>query len=88
MSITLAFVRIYFLTAEADVDRFVVGMTWKATTLISATIESRTGGTCRIRSETPVRVQDEAGRFLETTSVGPNQWSFETVAGRHYTLAG
>lgn len=65
---------------------FVVGLQWKDHRLAAATILSRNGGTCRIRSATPLTVQEPGGQRIQTTREG-QVYSFETQPDGRYQVA-
>ena len=63
---------------------YVTDMRWKNGTLVTATILSRNGGTCTIRTSTPVKVQ---GRNISSvkSSIGYTL-SFKSIKGKIYTI--
>ncbi len=67
------------LRARGD---FEIDMAWEDGKLITATIRSEAGGTCRIRTSTPVRV---TGTLFQREG---NTLVFETEAGKSYRLVG
>ena len=67
------------LRARGD---FEIDMDWEAGKLSTATVHSEAGGTCRIRTLTPVRV---TGTLFQREG---NTLVFETEAGKAYRLVG
>lgn len=59
---------------------FVVDMQWRDGQLSAATIHSRLGGTCLLRSDTPLR-----GKGLKKTKTA-GLYSLQTKAGQTYTI--
>ena len=71
---------------------FTVDMEWKGGRLKSATVLSRSGGTCRVRSAAPVvvtRAGGARGRMVSSRTERDGAWyvtTFRTVAGTEYSL--
>jgi hypothetical protein len=64
---------------------FEVDIHWRDGRLDNGLIRSKTGGKCRVRSATPVRVS-LAGAPVRTSSPTESVIEFETRAGRSYVL--
>jgi alpha-L-fucosidase 2 len=67
---------------------FVVGITWKDGRWVSATIESLSGSSCRVRAPAPVTVQMASGKGKapKVASLEPTVAEFPTKAGTTYLL--
>ncbi|UCG57243.1 MAG: glycoside hydrolase family 95 protein [Phycisphaerales bacterium] len=65
---------------------FNVDIAWKDGRLSKATIHSKLGNTCRIRTRVPVRVTSE-GKPVETTTPENGVVEFETKAGNKYLIS-
>jgi alpha-L-fucosidase 2 len=63
---------------------FEVDLYWQDGKLDKGIVRSKTGGVCRLRSATPIRVS-LAGMPV-ATSGSPNEVVFSTQPGRSYTL--
>ncbi len=65
---------------------FVVDMRWQDGQVVTATVQSRRGGTCRLRSGKPLTVT-LAGQPVAATAAGPDTIEFATEPGKNYTLS-
>ncbi|MGN0334249.1 MAG: glycosyl hydrolase family 95 catalytic domain-containing protein [Lachnospiraceae bacterium] len=68
---------------------FEFAMEWEGTNLTQATILSKNGGTCVVNYSTvdEAKVVDEAGEEVDTAVVADGRISFETEAGKYYTIS-
>jgi alpha-L-fucosidase 2 len=64
---------------------FEVGLEWKAGGLESASLLSRNGNACRVRSAVPLRVTS-GGREVRTSNPEKGVVEFQTLAGKTYVL--
>jgi alpha-L-fucosidase 2 len=64
---------------------FTVDLAWEDRALTSGTIHSRLGGTCRVRSETPLSVWHD-GDAVALTTVDEDLYEFATAPGAAYLL--
>jgi alpha-L-fucosidase 2 len=64
---------------------FEVDIEWEEAKLVKASIRSRLGGRCAVRSTRPLTVQG-AGEGVETSHPQETIVAFETLTGRTYTL--
>jgi len=71
---------------------FTVDLSWKDGSLKSATVLSRSGGTCRVRTAAPVvvtRAGGARGRMVSSRTERDGPWfvtTFRTTAGTEYSL--
>jgi alpha-L-fucosidase 2 len=62
---------------------FTVDLVWREGSLAAATIQSAAGGTCAVRSRTPLRLGSQPSQSAGTEYI----LSFNTVTGRSYALS-
>ena len=60
-------------------------MTWTNGKLVSATILSKLGNTCRLRSKVPVDIK-LGSNYLDAPMVLPGLYEFSTIAGSNYSV--
>jgi alpha-L-fucosidase 2 len=60
-------------------------MTWTNNRLVSATVLSKLGNTCRLRSKWPVDIR-LGTNYVDAPMVLPGLYQFSTVAGSNYTV--
>jgi alpha-L-fucosidase 2 len=64
---------------------FEVGLRWQSGRLVSATLLSRNGDPCRVRSAVPLKVTAR-GRSVSVRRIEPGLIEFRTEAGASYAL--
>jgi alpha-L-fucosidase 2 len=64
---------------------FDVDLAWSDGALAKAVVKTHYDRTCRLRTKTPVKVY-ASGKEVDVTSIGENFISFETIAGKIYTI--
>jgi hypothetical protein len=64
---------------------FEVDIHWRSNRLASASILSKIGNPCRVRSKWPISVKS-GSQFIEAPMVLPGLWEFATIAGSNYTI--
>ena len=71
------------LCAEGGFE--VDNLSWTNGRLVSATILSKAGNTCRLRSKWPVDVK-LGSNYVDAPMVLPGLYQFSTIAGSNYTV--
>lgn len=64
---------------------FVVDLTWKNNSLAGATIFSKLGNECVLRTQGPVTILSESGK-IESRKINDNLYSFKTEKGKRYFI--
>jgi len=64
---------------------FEVGLRWTAGRLVQATVFSKNGNACRVRSARALKVSS-GGKAIRVTKPGKDVWEFKTAPGASYKL--